>query len=350
MLIKEFIVHLLEKQVDSTHSNLSLSQETITSSAILENFLDELNKSYNSKATKVFGAFSDTSNTDKDDVSGDSADKVKSMDALLASYLDQSDSFLDYTHKAMNCLQQHIDQAVKASGGYMVFAHYTLFGSDFMMLAMLNNVSGVSVDNQLEISSIDYLDIKQLHLAARIDLTQWQEEPDSRRYISMVRSKESHKLSEYFKKFIGNDESSDSKQETSDLFTAIGQFCDKQFEEEQQKSEFKQKASDYCIEQAEKGQNVDIKDFSTHVTKGVAEGAIDDFMSYVNSEQFNLTDEVSPNKSVIRRFNKITGRNAQISITINEEALGDSVIYDIEKETLTISDLPAALKAQLLKR
>jgi len=82
----------------------------------------------------------------------------------------------------------------------------------------------------------------------------------------------------------------------------------------------------------------------------VAEGAVDDFMNYVNSEQFNLSDEVSPNKSVIRRFNKITGRNAQISITINEAALGDSVIYDTEKETLTITDLPAALKAQLLQR
>jgi len=39
-----------------------------------------------------------------------------------------------------------------------------------------------------------------------------------------------------------------------------------------------------------------------------------------------------------------------VSITINEEALGDTVIYDADKETLTLSDLPATLKAQLLSR
>lgn len=343
MIIKEFIVHLLEKQVDSTQSKLSLSQDSIKSSAVLENFLVELNKVYNSKATKVFGAFSKV-DSEADTVEG--TENLSSTYSILHSYLENKISFIDYTGQSMEILKHHIEQATKATGGYMVFAHYSVFGSDFMLLAMLNNVSGISVDNQLGINSIDYLDINKLHLAARIDITQWQEDEASKRYVSMVRTKESHKLSEYFKNFIGSDETSNSNQETNDLFTAIGQFCDNTFDEDQQKSEFKQKASDYCIDQAEQGRNVDIKDFSKHV----AEGAIDDFMNYVNSDEFNINNEISPNKAVIRRFNKITGRNAQVSITINEEALGDSVIYDSEKETLTISDLPATLKAQLLER
>ncbi len=343
MIIKEFIVHLLEKQVDSTQSKLSLSQNTIKSSAILENFLAELNKVYNSKSTKVFGAFS------KVDLSMDpaeSTENLSSMHSILHSYLENKISFIDYTGQSMEILKHHIEHATKATCGYMVFVHYSVFGNNFMLLAMLNNVSGISVDNQLGINSIDYLDINKLHLAARIDITQWQEDEASKRYVSMVRTKESHKLSEYFKLFIGSDETSNSNQETNDLFTAIGQFCDNKFDEDQQKSEFKQKASDYCIDQAEQGRNVDIKGFSKHV----AEGAIDDFMNYVNSDEFNINNEISPNKAVIRRFNKITGRNAQVSITINEEALGDSVIYDSEKETLTISNLPATLKAQILER
>lgn len=342
MVIKELIVHLIEKQADSSVSNVLLSHETISaSSATLERFLDELNKIYNSRATKVFGAFSNPEiNADTDAI------EQKSMKTILENYLEQQSSFVDYTRQAMDLLKHYIEQASKATGGYLIFSHYTLFGSDFMLIAMLNNVSGITVDDKLEINTIDYLDINKLHLAARIDLTQWQEEKDSKRYISMVRTKESHKLSEYFRLFIGSDDNSDSKNETSELFTAIGQFCDKNFDKDEEKSEFKQKASDYCLDQAEKGQNVNLNDFSNYI----AEGAVEDFMKYVNSEQFNLNTEVSPHKSVIRRFNKITGRNAQISITINEEALGDSVIYDAEKETLTLKDLPAALKAQLLER
>ena len=344
MIIKEFIVHLLEKQADSTQSKLSLSKNTIPSSAILESFLDELNKIYNSKATKVFGAFSKmiTETVSENNEQPD----IESMQDVLSEYIHKNINFMDYTCRSMEILKHHIEMATKATGGYMLFAHYSLFGSDFILLAMLNNVRGISVDSQLDISAIDYLDINKLHLAARIDLTQWQDDESSQRYISMVRTKESHKLSEYFKNFIGSNETSNSTQETSDLFTAIGQFCDNKFADEQHKSEFKKKASDYCIDQAEKGQAVDLKDFSNYV----AEGAVDDFMNYVNSEQFHLNNEMSPNKTVIRRFNKITGRNAQISITINEEALGHSVIYDADKEVLTITDLPATLKAQLLER
>jgi len=337
MVIQELVVHLIEKQADSGPSNLSLSHESIAASSALEAFLDELNKVYNSKPTKVFGSFIE------EDAS------VSSMKTLLSTYLEQKgsgeqNSFIDYTQQGMALLKHYIDQASKATGGYMVYVHYSLFGSDYMLISMLNNVPGVSVNNKLEINNIDYLDISKLHLAARIDLTQWQEELESGRYISMIRAKESHKLSEYFRKFIGSDETIDSRQETSELFTAVGQFCDNELSDDEKKSQFKQKAAEYCLDQAEKGQNVVLKDFSDYV----AEGAVDDFMNYVHSEQFELANEISPNKSVIRRFNKLSGRNAQVSITINEEALGDSVIFDAEKETLTISDLPATLKAQLL--
>ena len=338
MIIQNVVVHLIDKQADSGQSILSLSPAGIADSDTLEYFLEELNKVYNSKPGKVFGSFIDAKN--------ETDDAVQSSHALLGKFLNEQMSFIDYTHQSMNLLKHYIDQASKATGGYMVFIHYTLFGSDFMLIVMLNNVAGVAVDSKLELNNINYLDITKLHLAARIDLSLWQDDPQSGRYISMIRGKESNKLSEYFRKFIGSDETINSKQETSELLTAVSQFCDTEIQDNEQKSQFKQKASEYCLEQADKGQNVVIKDFSGYV----ADNAVDDFMNYINSEQFTLTDEISPNKTVIRRFNKISGRNQQVSITINEEALGDTVIYDADKETLTLSDLPATLKAQLLNR
>ena len=347
MVIQKLIVHLIEKQADSGQSSLSLSDESIAASPALEMFLDALNKTYNSKATKVFGSFIEPDSQSSEDDN----DQPDNMKMLLVTYLENKSlenkkqaGFIEYTHQAMSLLKHYIDQASKATGGYMIFIHYTLFGSDFMLIAMLNNQLGVSVNKKLEINTIDYRDINKLHLAARIDLTQWQDEPESGRYISMIRAKESHKLSEYFRKFIGSDETIDSKQETTELFTAVNQFCDNQIENDEKKSQFKQKAAEFCIDQADRGQNVLLNDFSNYV----ADAEIDDFMNYVKSEQFSLAKEISPNKSVIRRFNKLSGRNAQVSITINEEALGETVIFDAEKETLTITDLPATLKAQLL--
>lgn len=342
MIIRDIVVHLIQKQADSGPSNLSLNQQNIAPSPTLEAFLEELNKVYNSKPSKVFGRFIEA----QDETEADSDNAFDSTHVLLSKHLQQEISFIDYTHQSMNLLKHYIDQASKATGGYMVFVNYTLFGSDFMLIVMLNNVSGMAIDKELGINAVDYLDISKLHLAARIDLSLWQDDAESERYISMIRGKESNKLSEYFRKFIGSDETINSKQETSELFTAVSQFCDSNIDDGETKSQFKQKAADFCLEQADKGQNVVLKDFSGYV----ADNAVDDFMNYVKGEQFNLSDEISPNKTVIRRFNKISGRNQQLSITINEEALGDTIIYDAEKETLTLSDLPATLKAQLLNR
>ena len=339
MVIQGFVVHLLEKQADSSSSSLSLNSETIAATPVLEGFVDDINKVYNSKANKVFGSFLTPEPVEEQAV-------PTPMDSLLNQYISGQVSFLDYSHQSMTLLKHYIELASKATGGYVVLVHYTLFGSEFMLIAMLNNMSGISVNSELQITDIDYLDIAHLHLAARIDLTQWQEEPESGRYISMIRTKESHKLSEYFRKFIGSDETIDSKQETSELFTAVNQFCNSQLEDDEQKTNFKKKAAEYCLEQAENGQNVVLRDFSNYA----AEGAVEDFLNYVSSEKYDLNKEISPNKTTIRRFHKLSGRNAQVSITIDEDALGHSVIFDPDKETLTITELPASLKAQLLSR
>lgn len=338
MVLQDFVVHLIEKQVDSSSSNLSVNNENITSSTSLERLVDELNKVYNSKSNKIFGSFLEPEISDE-------IESINSMKDLLSQFINGQHNFIEYTHKSMKLLKHYIEQASKATGGYVIFAHYKLFGCDFMLIAMVNNVSGVSVNHDLKINDIDYLDVARLHLAARIDLTQWQEEPESGRYISMIRTKESHKLSEYFRKFIGSDETIDSKQETNELFTAVNQFCDTNLDDEQ-KTQFKKKAAEYCLEQAENGQNVVLKDFSNYA----AEGAVEDFLNYVSSEQFGLNKEISPNKTTIRRFHKLSGRNERVSITIDEEALGESVIFDPENETLTISDIPTTLKAQLINR
>lgn len=345
MIIRDIVVHLIEKQADLGQSTLSLSPQSILNDsdiAMLEQFLEGLNKIYNSKSSKVFGCFVEK----PEDIEASLSSHQELLRQWVNKKTDTQISFIEYTHQAMNVLKYYIDQASKATGGYMIFVHYTLFGSDFMLIVMLNNVSGITVDAKLGINTIDYLDISKLHLAARIDLSLWQDDPQSGRYISMIRGKEGNKLSDYFRKFIGSDETINSKEETSELLNAVSQFCDTKIENDESKSQFKKKATEFCLDQADKGQNVVLKDFSDYV----ADNAVDDFMNYVNNEHFNLTEEVAPNKTVIRRFNKISGRNQQVSITINEEALGDTIIYDAEKETLTLSDLPATLKAQLLNR
>ena len=57
MKIHNLIVHLLKKQVDAGQSELYLSTSGIAATPQLELFLEELNKIYNGKSNKAYGAF-----------------------------------------------------------------------------------------------------------------------------------------------------------------------------------------------------------------------------------------------------------------------------------------------------
>ncbi len=315
MIIHNIVLHQIDKQADSGPSVLFLNPQTLDSSAELETFLEQLNQIYNSKPSKLFGRFLPASQ-ETEGSTEENTKEVKHHPELLKKFIAKELDFLEYTQQAMNILKFYIDQASKATGGYIAFIHYTLFGNDYVFIVMLNNATAMSINAQLKLNPIEYLDLSQLHLAARIDLTMWQEEPHSERYISTIKGRESNKLSEYFKLFIAYEELIDSKKETAELLGAVSQFCTDTIDNDEGRIEFKKKASDFCLEQADKGENIKIKDFSGYM----ADGAVDDFMNYIKSEQIPVNNEVSPNKSMIRKFNKISGRNQQISITINEDA------------------------------
>jgi nucleoid-associated protein len=347
MVIHNAVLHSIEKPEDFSPSTLLLNDNKFHLSDILENFCDDLNQVYNSQSAKKIGCF--LSHKQMVEASGEQVDinqSLLSSEQLLALFLKDEINFIDYTHQSMKLLKYYLDQSHLMIHGYMIFIHYTLFGHNFILMGWLHNVIGLTVDPKLSINKVNYLDLKKLDVMVRIDLSLWQNDGHSTRYISMIQDKASHQLATYFRYFIGYNDSVNTKQETSELLTAVNQYCYDNIENEEKKLEFKQKSVDFCMEQADKGLNVVLKDFSGYV----AEEAVDDFMNYIQSEKYTLHNEISPNKTVVRRFNKLSGRNQQVSITINEEVLGDTVIYDENKGTLTFLELPHSLKIQLLNR
>jgi len=243
----------------------------------------------------------------------------------------------------MDYLKSLMDKNGKTRGGYVVFVHYKLFGSDFLFIVILHNMSGISVDDSLELNNTQYLDTNKLHLAARIDLTEWQE-ADGARYISMIVGRESKKLTDYFRDFIGFDETVDSKKETGTLLNAVSEFCENPSFDVEQKSEIKKKALDFCAMQADAGSSVQVKDFSDYVSEAVEE----DFYRHIQNENYELSPEVTPDRLMLRKYNKFSGRAGNLSISFPLDLLNNTIHYNQQSDTLTIKDIPKSLRAQLM--
>jgi len=357
MKLIKLIVHAIDKTPDAGASQLNLCQQEIQGNESLIGFLSELNSNFNSKIAKTHGAFSDNSSVEAEGVlsaegslpaeGSTSADGANPFYSGLKEYRQGNLSFLDFSHQSMKFLKSLMDKNGKTKGGYIVFSHYQLFATDFLFVVILHNQSALIIDDKLQLNPTEYLDTNSLYLAARIDLSEWQSrqaDEQNNRYISMLIARDGKKINDYFREFIGFTETVDSKKETTQLLGALSDFCQQSKVEPERKEELKKKAVDYCSQQAVTGENVQVKDFSNYVS----EMAEEDFYRYLQNEEIELQDEITPDRGLLRKFNKISGRSGNLSITFPASLFNQSVFYNSDTDTLTIKNLPKTLREQLL--
>ncbi|OLU16829.1 hypothetical protein BVH01_09655 [Pseudomonas sp. PA1(2017)] len=103
----------------------------------------------------------------------------------------------------------------------MFFAHYQQGTTDYLAIALLHHADGVALDDSLQPVPAKQLDLGQLHLASRINLSEWRDNKQSKQYISFIKGKNGRKVSDYFHDFIGCQEGIDAPSETRTLLKAF---------------------------------------------------------------------------------------------------------------------------------
>ncbi len=99
-----------------------------------------------------------------------------------------------------------------------------------------------------------HLDLGQLHLAARINISEWRNNKQSKQYISFIKGKGGKKVSDYFRDFIGCQEGVDSPSETRTLLKAFSDFVESEDMAEEQAREKTETLVDYATSQARIGE------------------------------------------------------------------------------------------------
>ena len=88
------------------------------------------------------------------------------------------------TEQATNVLKEELNKYAFNETGYLVFCHYQYVASDFLLIAMINIKEHYSITSELDLASSRHLDISRMQLAARVDLTAWDTQPEDNRYMS----------------------------------------------------------------------------------------------------------------------------------------------------------------------
>lgn len=330
MPIHHAVMHFIDKRPDGSPAALHMASASLPESGAIENLVNAVNDGYNAKTGKAWGFFH-----------GESG--AYPLSGWLAKVVSGDMQFLDFTRTAVEHLTRLMEESNLAVGGHVLFALYQQGLTDYLTIAILRQAETISVADDLTVSVSRHLDTSAPHFAARINLSEWKNNPASRLYISFIKSKNGKRLSHYFQDFIGCQEGIDSPGETRTLLKAFKDFVEAEELPAETASEKSQHLVAYAQAQDNIGEPVSLDDLS----EALDEDKPKTFVDFIRSGDYGLSESFAADKRTLTQYRRYTGRAEGMSISFEAHLLGERVEFDPASAALTIKDLPIPLIDQL---
>jgi len=215
--------------------------------------------------------------------------------------------------------------------------------TEHLIIAVLQHSDGMLISEGLDVETARHLDLSQLHLAARINLSEWKNNSQSKQYISYLKGKFGKKIIDGFLDFLGCEEGVDGPSETRTLLKAFSEFVESEDLPEEKAREQTNNLISYANTQTRRGEVVSIEGLSEVLDEENPQA----FYNHIRNKDYGLSPEIPADKRTLSAFHRFTGRAEGISISFESHLLGSKVEYDESRDMLIIRQLPTQLKDQL---
>ena len=335
LIIEHLIIHSLRQDETGALKADTRTQE-IKATGEVQEWIEQLHRIYQQKGNKSYASFlADT----------EQPEEPSPFPQLFKQYLDKDASFVDFTHQSTTVLLAQLNHYQYPDEGVLIFCKYQFVGVDYILLGLLDCETSVTLTEQLELSQIKYIDLSKMQLVARIDITEFQTNPDSKRYISFIKGRIGRKVSDFFMDFLGAAEGIDVKLQNQLLIQAVNEYCQQVEMPSEEKAATKKQIVEYYKGQSEEGADIAVKSVAEYLPKQ-NDGA--DFYSFI-SDTYDLDEEFPVATTALRKLTKFVGSGGGLNISFDEKLLGERIAYDAQTDTLTIKGTPPNLKDQLLR-
>lgn len=333
MALTSIVAHRIYRHSPDSRFELQLRNEVFELNGKLEELAYELKTQFIRKGGKSYGRFSDEAGE-------------YPLPAWLRDCRKERLGFLSFSHKAMQQFQQALEKADSLLDAYIFFVEEKLEVGDTLNVYLVEHQSGLFLDGNLAVGDSFFLDTTGFNLAAKIQLNDWTN-GDSTTYLTLMRARSDKDIADAFTQFIAFTDKQDIKQETAEFLKVVDDFSNTL--DETAAKITRSKVVDYCLEQNKAGKTVTIADLSTTLAEEVKSYEPERFVRYVETTKPEIKPEFIPHAGQIRSYVRISGRNDSLSMSFASDCLGREIDYDPEQDTLTIRNLPPALKARLIK-
>lgn len=306
-------------------------QEVLEVGVTVQRLIDQLSKIYASKTGKSHGRF-------EADVDNYPVSKF-----LAEYYVSHTSGFVATTMHMVENLKKEA-QGTASTGGHVFFAHFKRLTdeSEYFIVAILNDELGAALNKTKDVVDSLHLDIKGFRLAGRVNLTDWAAGGD--KYLSFIKGRGQEKVSEFFKIFLGCNNSIAAVVETQKLTSVLEQFAESQGMDDESREEFLKNAYMICKRYADKDTPFELEVFSNELWPDEPQELSDAF----EKSGYNISDGFVPDKRSLRGLVKFSGATKNWRIVFDRAALTSNEIVFNEDQSLTIKNLPQDLINRLV--
>lgn len=330
MPVLHSVIHKIDKKPDGNPAILHHSASELVESQTRDELINQLNESYNAKPGKGWGFFHAESG-------------AHPFSGWLSNYLAGTEDFMAFTNVAVEHLQKLMEESNLTVGGNALFCHYRQGMTDYLVIALVQEAEAVIMTDGLTLQPIRRLDLDSIFLAARINLSEWKNNPASKQYVSFLKAKKGRRVTEYFRDFIGVQEGIDGPGETRTLLKAFSDFVAAEDLAEDDARYASTTLVDYAAAQTKLGEAVNLEELSELITEARPTA----FLDHIRSKDYGLSPEIPADKRTLNHFRRFTGRTEGLSISFESHLLGSKVEYNEASGTLTLRNLPTQLTDQL---
>lgn len=334
MAITKLIFNKLTRWQEDQPAAMHLGQVIESPNADHQALFSQYKKLFQFRAGKLFGTFSSEENT---------------FAPLLRESIEGSLSFPSFSENYMKHLKERIDVTNEVFERHIMMLEEDHPDGARFWVFLLEDASGMMLESNLELSPIDYLNTSKLELALRVEITEWNNasqtpvsNEDHKPYLALIKGRGTAKLGEAFAQSVGFASSVDTQQETAALMEVLAHYTKNRSPEES--TQVRQKAYDFCVEQQQLGEAVPMSELSGFLDENQPNQFAEFAESHANIQP---NKELRPDTRKLKHLVRMSGKGNGLSLSFSSDLFQQTILYDEQSDTLTITAIPKSLKKQL---
>lgn len=323
--VQNIVFHQIIKQSD-TELQLVLRDSDMQINQSVVKLVSDIHTVYEKKQ-KAYGSFNDES----------------AFSPILIELQNRECNFLKFSIDATKQLRNELAKYPFADSGSVMFCVYSYLAIDYLVIAVLDSRSSMLINENLDITTTQYLDIEHASIMARINLTEWKTDSESIRYLSFIKGRVGRNVSDFFMDFLGANEGMNTRVLNKTLVRAVENYCSEIKLSEQEKQDVRNNVYLYCKAQIDANEEINL----AHLSKEIPAGETFNFTTFVDSEEYELDNEFPTDKTIIKSLVTYSGSGGGLTIRFDAGLLGERVKWDPQTDSLVIYGLPPNLRDQL---